>query len=434
MTKNLNLAIIGTGYVGLVSALCFCKMGHNVTAIDNDQTKLAKLKQGISTLFEKDIDLLLTQAISDNLINFTDDLSQLSNKDAIFIAVGTPFNYDNSETDLSQLNNALKEIANYASKSCLIINKSTAPVGTYKHIKTYFKKLAKNFNVAINPEFLAQGQAIDNFLHPDRVVVGFDSEPAQIVLRKIYQPLINQNINYIETDPISSEIAKYAANNFLAMKIAFINEIANLSESVSANYDDIKKILVSDNRIDSKFLNAGPGFGGSCFPKDAASFAKSLSEFEVPDNLISAINLSNDSTIEFIIKRIKKLTSDSDKIINILGLTFKAGTDDVRSSQAIKIINDLLANDFTINAYDPKVNRNHLQTLINGSINITSNHRDCFNNSNLCIILTEWPEFKNYDYNSLCNQMQQKQIFDTRNILDAKKLSDSEIILYKRGH
>jgi UDPglucose 6-dehydrogenase len=433
MSDKLEIAIIGTGYVGLVSALCFCKLGHQVTAFDKDQKKINKLNQGQSTLFEQDIDQLLTDAIDASKISFSSDLSGLANKDVIFIAVGTPFDYQTSVTDLSQLNNALHDIFKYASENTLIINKSTAPIGTYAKIKAQIIEHHKILHLAVNPEFLAQGQAIDGFLNPDRVVVGTESEFAKIVLKRIYQPLIDNGIEYIETSPISGEIAKYTANNFLALKIAFINEIANLSEHLSADFHDIKKILISDKRIDSSFLNPGPGFGGSCFPKDSASFSRSYNDLNLSHNVIGAINISNKNTINHIIDRTCELVGTG-KIISILGLTFKAGTDDVRSSQSIIIINELLRKGYKIKAYDPEAPHEIVHELVNGNIEITKSYHDAFKESNIGLILTEWPEFKDYDYEEIANLMQNPVIYDTRNLLDVKKLSDSKIMLYKRGN
>jgi UDPglucose 6-dehydrogenase len=433
MSVKLEIAIIGTGYVGLVSALCFCKLGHNVTAFDRDLEKVAALKKGKSTLFEKDVDKLLSEALANNSISFSDDISGLANKDAIFIAVGTPFNYETSKTDLSQINGALSDIIKYASDHSLIINKSTAPIGTYQRLKDYIKLHNRKLHLAINPEFLSQGQAIEDFLSPDRIVVGYEAEEAGVILAKLYQPLIDKKVSYIETDPISSEIAKYTANNFLALKIAFINEIANLSEKVSGNYEDIKKILISDKRIGSHFMNAGPGFGGSCFPKDTASFANSFNEADIPNDVIKSINISNKATINNIIVRLENILDGKGKNISILGLTFKAGTDDVRSSQSIIIINQLLAKGYNIKAYDPEAQPDQIKNLLEGDITIADDPSEIFKNSNLCLILTEWPEFLDYDYIQLSNLMQNKIIFDTRNLLDTKKLLDSEIILYKRG-
>ena len=433
MSDKLEIAIIGTGYVGLVSALCFCKLGHQITAFDKDQNKINKLNQGKSTLFEQDIDRLLSDAIDFNQINFSSDLSELANKDVIFIAVGTPFDYETSVTDLTQLNNALHDIFAYASENTLIINKSTAPIGTYNKIKAQLIDHNKVLHLAVNPEFLAQGQAIENFLNPDRVVVGAESEFAKIVLKRIYQPLIDKGIEYIETSPISGEVAKYTANNFLALKIAFINEIANLSEHLSADFDDIKRILTSDKRIDSSFLNPGPGFGGSCFPKDSASFSRSFNDLNLSHNVIGSINISNENTINHIIERTCDLV-DSGKIISILGLTFKAGTDDVRSSQSIIIINELIKRGYKIKAYDPEAPHHIVNELINGDIEITKSYKDVFKESSCGLILTEWSEFADYDYFEIGELMQNPVIYDTRNLLNVKKLSDSKIMLYKRGN
>jgi UDPglucose 6-dehydrogenase len=433
MSDKLEIAIIGTGYVGLVSALCFCKLGHHVTAFDKDKQKIQKLNNGESTLFEQNIDQLLADAISQKQIIFSDDLSKLAKKQVIFIAVGTPFDYETSETDLSQINNALDDIFKYASDNSLIINKSTAPLGTYEKIKHKIAEHKKILHLAVNPEFLAQGQAIDDFLNPDRVVVGVESDFARLTLRRIYQPLIDQKVEYIETTPISSEIAKYTANNFLALKIAFINEIANLSENLSANFSDIKKILISDKRIDSSFMNPGPGFGGSCFPKDSASFSRSFKDLNISHDVIAAINNSNKNTIDHIIDRTCALVK-SGKVISILGLTFKAGTDDVRSSQSIIIINELLKRGYSIKAYDPEACKNIVKKLLDDEIIIADNHQEIFVDSDICLILTEWPEFKTYNYKSLALKMNNKVIYDTRNLLDVKKLSDSKISIYKRGN
>ncbi len=433
MSDKLEIAIIGTGYVGLVSALCFCKLGHQVTAFDKDQRKINKLNQGQSTLFEKDIDQLLNDAIDANKISFSSDLSKLAEKDVIFIAVGTPFDYETSDTDLAQLNKALDDIFQYASENTLIINKSTAPIGTYKRIKSQINEQNKTLHLAVNPEFLAQGQAIDNFLNPDRVVVGTESDFAKIVLRKIYKPLIDNGIDYIETSPISGEIAKYTANNFLALKIAFINEIANLSEHLSADFNDIKKILISDKRIDSSFLNPGPGFGGSCFPKDSASFSRSYNDHDISHNVIEAINISNKNTINHIIDRTCRLVG-ANKIISVLGLTFKAGTDDVRSSQSIIIINELLKRGYKIKAYDPEAPHDVVNELVNGKIELAESYKNIFKDSSIGLILTEWPEFIDFDYVEIAKLMKNPVIYDTRNLLNVKKLSDSKIMLYKRGN
>ncbi len=424
----MKITIIGTGYVGLVSGICFAKIGHKVTCVDKDGSKIDKLNNGQIPIFEPNLKKELDLAIKSKNIDFTISLAEaVKNGEVIFIAVGTPQNDHDGRANLEFVFEVAKQIAKSANSYKIIVTKSTVPVGTGYQIKEIIKKENKEleFSIISNPEFLREGKALDDFLNPDRVVIGFEDEKAKKIMEKIYQPLMDLNKNpnlVIYTDITTSELIKYAANAFLATKVAFINEMANLCEKVGGNIKDLSFGLGSDSRIGNKFLNPGPGFGGSCFPKDILALTAIAQNYEVNLSLIDAVIKSNEVRKLEMVEKIKKaLNGDvKNKTIGLLGLAFKGGTDDIRYSPAIAIAKDLLKAGAKIQAFDPEAMKNSKAEINDKNI---SYFKDCYEiaqNSDALVIATEWDEFKEINLDKMRNLLKNPLIIDLRNLLDAK--------------
>ena len=422
----MNLTIVGTGYVGLVTGACFAEFGYSVKCIDKDLERLEKLKSGKCPFYEPGMEKLLEKHINKTkLISFDSTLqNNLKNSDIVFITVGTPTRRLEDEADLSFVWQVAEEIAENINKYCLVVTKSTVPVGTTREVKKIISNKIdeKLFDVVSNPEFLREGSAIDDFIRPDRVVIGTDNKKSETIMKELYRPLFLKETPIVTTSIETSEIIKYASNSFLATKIAFINEVSDLCEVVGADVQQVAYAMGIDKRIGSKFLNAGPGFGGSCFPKDVKAFFSTAKKKDVDLSIINAVNKSNQ-------ERIKKI---SDKIISninnnsticFLGLSFKPNTDDVRDSTSMKIVLNLSEKGYKIQCYDPEAMENAKKENTN-LVCFSSAYEAC-EGASVIIIGTEWNEFRALNFNKISKILKEKIIFDLRNIYipeDLKKL------------
>ena len=411
----MNITIIGTGYVGLTAAICFANEGHKVICIDKDPTKIAMLKARKSPIYEKNMEEMLCKAIDNDNIEFSTDLKYgIKNSIINILAVGTPQDEKSGEADLCYIMSASKEMAEYINEYKLIIIKSTVPIGTnHKVQKIIEENSGQKIDIASNPEFMREGFAIEDFMKPDRIVAGVQNKKSQKLIEELYQNWIKNNFSILFTDVKTAELIKYSSNAFLMTKIAFINEISNLCEASGCNISDLTKAMGMDERIGSKFLNPGPGIGGSCFPKDSLALSHIAKEYKQKLSILDQVIDSNNQRFADMAEKIKKVTSDNKKIA-ILGLAFKAGTDDVRMSPAIEIIKHLLKDNFQITAFDPEAIENS-KKILDDQINYCQNIKECFNSAHYVVILTEWLEFKeikNY------NNFNDKVIIDLRNLLE----------------
>lgn len=428
----MQLCIIGTGYVGLITGACLSEMGNYVICVDNDEEKLKKLKNGITPLYEPGLEELILANVSEGRLEFTNDLNYAVKKSiACFIAVGTPSGDDGS-CDLSFVLSVANDIGK-AMSECneykIIVDKSTVPVGTHKLVEEEIKKNYKGeFDVVSNPEFLKQGAAVDDFLKPDRVVIGSESEKAIDIMREIYNPFTRTGNPIIIMDIKSAEMTKYAANAFLATKISFANEMANISEKVGANADLVRIGMSSDKRIGNQFLFHGLGYGGSCFPKDVQALIKTASDFGIDSDLLKATHKVNvNQRKNFVNKILKHYNNDiKNKIFAVWGLAFKPRTNDMRESPAITIINMLLDKGAKIKAYDPKAMET-AKSIFADKIIYASNSYDVLDNTDALILITEWNEFKRPSFDKIKSKLKEPIIFDGRNQYDKKRMTDRGI-------
>ncbi|WP_288624439.1 UDP-glucose/GDP-mannose dehydrogenase family protein [uncultured Brachyspira sp.] len=428
----MQLCIIGTGYVGLITGACLSEMGNYVICVDNDEEKLKKLKNGITPLYEPGLEELILANVSEGRLEFTNDLNYAVKKSiACFIAVGTPSGDDGS-CDLSFVLSVANDIGK-AMRECneykIIVDKSTVPVGTHKLVEEEIKKNYKGeFDVVSNPEFLKQGAAVDDFLKPDRVVIGSDSEKAIDIMREIYNPFTRTGNPIIIMDIKSAEMTKYAANAFLATKISFANEMANISEKVGANADLVRIGMSSDKRIGNQFLFHGLGYGGSCFPKDVQALIKTASDFGIDSDLLKATHKVNvNQRKNFVNKILKHYNNDiKNKIFAVWGLAFKPRTNDMRESPAITIINMLLDKGAKIKAYDPKAMET-AKVIFGDKIVYSSNSYEALENADALILITEWNEFKRPSFDKIKSKLKEPIIFDGRNQYDKKRMTDRGI-------
>ena len=428
----MQLCIIGTGYVGLITGACLSEMGNYVICVDNDEEKLKKLKNGITPLYEPGLEELILANVSEGRLEFTNDLNYAVKKSiACFIAVGTPSGNDGS-CDLSFVLSVANDIGK-AMSECneykIIVDKSTVPVGTHKLVEEEIKKNYKGeFDVVSNPEFLKQGAAVDDFLKPDRVVIGSESEKAIDIMREIYNPFTRTGNPIIIMDIKSAEMTKYAANAFLATKISFANEMANISEKVGANADLVRIGMSSDKRIGNQFLFHGLGYGGSCFPKDVQALIKTASDFGIDSDLLKATHKVNvNQRKNFVNKILKHYNNDiKNKTFAVWGLAFKPRTNDMRESPAITIINMLLDKGAKIKAYDPKAMET-AKVIFGDKIVYSSNSYEALENADALILITEWNEFKRPSFDKIKSKLKEPIIFDGRNQYDKKRMTDRGI-------
>ena len=424
MTKKIT--IIGSGYVGLVSGICFAKLGHKVTCIDKDQSKISKLESGEIPIFEPGLKELLLE-VSDNIKFSTNLVENLQDCEAVFIAVGTPQDEDGS-ADLSYVLDATKEIAQNSDSYKLIVTKSTVPAKTGEKIEKLVSQTNPDleFSVASNPEFLREGCAIDDFMNPDRIVVGVEDERGQKILEEIYTKFPKEKL--VICDIVTAELIKYASNSFLAAKIGFINEMADLCEKTGGNIKGLSKAVGLDSRIGEKFLNPGPGFGGSCFPKDINAIVNIADEHGAKLSLIDAVISSNQTRkFKMVDKVLSSLGQDiSDKKIALLGLAFKANTDDMRYSPAIEIAKELLEKGAKISAHDFQAIENSRRAFEDFSnIEFCDNIYESVKDADLVLIATEWAEYKDLDLGKIKSLVQSPKIVDLRNLLNDKEVVDA---------
>lgn len=419
----MKITVIGSGYVGLVSGICFAKLGHEIACVDKDETKISKLKSGIIPIFEPGLKELLDEAVAAKKISFSTNLKEaLKGSEAVFIAVGTPQDEDGS-ADLSYVLGAAKEIAQNSDSYKLIVTKSTVPAGTGFKIKKLVKEANSSleFSIASNPEFLREGAAIDDFMNPDRIVIGVEDEKARKILSEIYAKFPREKL--VCCDIITAELIKYASNSFLATKISFINEMADLCEIVGGDIKQLSSAMGLDSRIGEKFLNPGPGFGGSCFPKDIMAILNVARENKVDLSLIESVTTSNK---ERKIKMVRKISQAlggeiKDKKIAIFGLAFKANTDDIRYSPAVTIAKELAKKGAKIIATDPEAIENSKRELAEfKNISFASDAYEAAKDADLIVIATEWKEYRELDF----SKIKTKKIVDLRNLFDAKKMRE----------
>jgi UDPglucose 6-dehydrogenase len=436
----LNIAVIGTGYVGLVSGTCFAEMGNNVICVDNDKKKLDNIKKGIIPIYEPGLDVLLNRNIEKQRIVFTDDLSKaVIESEFIFLCLPTPQNEDGS-ADLNHVFDVADKIGKILKKSeindfKIIVNKSTVPVGTSSGITDLISKYSiDNFEVVSNPEFLREGFAVDNFMKPDRIIIGAKSRYAFDKLHNLYEPFVRQGNPIIEMDPESSEVTKYAANSYLAMRITYMNELANFCESVGANIDNVRIGMGSDTRIGKRFLFPGIGYGGSCFPKDVNALIQTSEKNNSPIRLLQVVDEVNKMQKQVLVKKVLGHFKDNvkKKKIAIWGLAFKPNTDDMREAPSITIINALHKAGAHLTGYDPAA-IDKAKLYLKDVLEYSQNQYDLLKNADALMILTEWNEFRNPDFERIKSMMNSPVIFDGRNIFDPEKMRESGFIYYSIG-
>ena len=429
----MKICFIGTGYVGLVSGVCFSDLGNNVICVDKDKDKLSRLENGDIPIFEPGLSELVKKNLSAGRLSFSDDLiSSINRSDIIFIAVGTPTAKDGVSADLSQVFSVAQLISKKIKSNKIIVTKSTVPIGTGDKIEKILNKNKKkgNFTIVSNPEFLREGEAIKDFKYPDRVVIGANDKKVIKIFNELYRPIVNKGAAFVPCSRRAAELIKYASNAFLATKISFINEIANLCERVNVNVDDVALGIGLDKRIGSRFLRAGPAYGGSCFPKDTKALAKVGKNYNSPLSIVNSVINFNEKRKSYIEKNIYKILQNKikNKVICFLGVTFKANTDDLRDSSAINLISNFIKKGAKINYYEPSGAKEILDKHKNVSyfddIYLATQKVD------LIIIHTEWDEFKNLNFSKIINNNKKKIIYDLRNLYDSKYFNNKNNITY----
>jgi len=431
----MKLCMIGTGYVGLVSGVCFSDLGNDVICVDKDQDKIKSLKDGNIPIYEPGLSELVLKNLRNKRLNFSTDLNKsIKLSDIIFICVGTPTKKGSDSADLSQIFKVTKEISNSINKFKIIITKSTVPVTTGDDIEKILLKKhnKKKFSVVSNPEFLREGEAIRDFNFPDRIVIGSNDNKSNKILKNLYLPIITKGAHYIHTSRRAAEMIKYASNSFLATKITFINEIANLCEKTNINVEDISIGMGLDKRIGSRFLRAGPAYGGSCFPKDTKAIVSTAQKFKTNLSLIKSVVKSNKNRSNLLLNRIYDILNNKvkNKKISFLGVTFKANTDDMRDSSSLKMIPILSKKGAIINYFDPTGPKNELEKIKN--VSFKSSIKKSIEGSDLVIIHTEWNDFKSINFKKLISG-KKFAIFDMRNIYSNKKFKNQGFRYYSIG-
>jgi UDPglucose 6-dehydrogenase len=413
----MKVVMIGTGYVGLVSGACFADFGHSVTCIDKDASKIERLQAGGIPIFEPGLDLLVAQNVKEGRLSFSVDPSAVKDADAVFIAVGTPSRRGDGHADLSYVYGAAEEIAGLIEGFTVIVNKSTVPVGTGDEVEAIIRKTRPeaNFAVVSNPEFLREGAAIEDFKRPDRVVVGTEDERAQALMRELYRPLYLNETPIVFTSRRTSELIKYAANAFLALKITFINEMADLCEAVGADVQQVARGIGLDKRIGSKFLNAGPGYGGSCFPKDTLALVRTAIDAKSPVRLIETTVQVNDARKKAMADKVAKAVGSDlkGKTIGVLGLTFKPNTDDMRDAPSLDIIPALIAQGAKVQAFDPE---GHEARHMLKDVTFKEDAYGAAESADALVIITEWDQFRALDLDRVKLLMNKPVMVDLRNI------------------
>ena len=429
----MKICFIGTGYVGLVSGVCFSDLGNNVICIDKDKDKLNRLENGIIPIFEPGLSELVKKNIDAGRLSFSDDLiSSINKSDIVFIAVGTPTAKDGVSADLTQVFSVAQLISKKIKSHKIIVTKSTVPIGTGDKIERILNKNKKRglFTIVSNPEFLREGEAIKDFKYPDRVVIGANDKKVIKLFNELYRPIINKGAAFVACSRRAAELIKYASNAFLATKISFINEIANLCEKVHVNVDDVAVGIGLDKRIGSRFLRAGPAYGGSCFPKDTKALAKVGKNFNSPLSIVNTVINFNENRKKNIENNIYKILNNKikNKLICFLGVTFKANTDDLRDSSAINLIFKFIKKGAKINYYEPSGNKEILDKQKN--VNYFNDLYSSTKNVDLIVIHTEWDEFKNLNFSKIKNNRKKIIIYDLRNLYDNSYFNNKNNIIY----
>jgi len=430
----MKLCIIGCGYVGLVSATCFADLGNQVICVDNDYDKIENLKLGIIPFYEPGLRELVTKNYDANRLKFSTKLNNSIKKtDIVFICVGTPTKKNSFEADISQVMKLIKKMSSSINKFKIIVTKSTVPIITGDRIEKILSKKVnkKNFSVVSNPEFLREGEAIRDFIYPDRIVVGTNHNRTNKILKKLYGPLISKGANYLQTSRRAAELIKYVSNAFLATKIAFINEISNLCEMTDVKIDDISLGIGLDKRIGQRFLRPGPGYGGSCFPKDTKALLSTAKKFDINLSIIKSVVKSNEDRSDLILKKIFQILNYKihNKKICFLGVTFKANTDDMRDSICLKLIPALIKKGALIKYYDPTGYKKEFKNYKN--VSFSKNINSALEYSDLIIVHTEWNEFKSLNF----KQFKSKKlvIFDLKNIYSQNLMTNQNFKYYSVG-
>jgi len=416
----LNIAVIGTGYVGLVSGTCFSEFGFNVTCVDTDKSKIDKIVAGEMPIYEPGLDDLVARNISAGRLHFTTDLGPaVAAADAVFIAVGTPARRGDGHADLSFVYAVAEQVSAHLTDYTVVVTKSTVPVGTGREVAAIISQhnATADFDVVSNPEFLREGAAISDFMRPDRVVVGTNSDRAKTVMRALYRPLFLIETPILFTSLETSELIKYASNAFLAVKISYINQIADLCEKVGADVHDVAKGMGLDKRIGAKFLHPGPGYGGSCFPKDTLALVKTAQDYDTSVGIVDEVARYNDERKLSMVQRvIAAMGGDvTGKKIAILGLAFKPETDDMRDSPALEIVPGLVAAGAIVSAYDPKA-MDEAQPLLPAATNFATDAKDCINGADASVVVTEWNEFRALTAVHFLDAMTGTVLVDLRNV------------------
>ena len=428
----MKLCMIGTGYVGLVSGTCFADIGHTVYCVDKNINIINKLNHGKPSIYEPGLSELIKENHKSKRLFFTTNISDAINKaDIIFICVGTPSKKNSLSVDLSYVFNVVKEISKYSKKKKIIITKSTVPIGTGDQIEKILKN-KKKFTVISNPEFLREGEAVRDFKYPDRIIVGTNVKSAIKIIKKLYLPLINKGAKYFTTNRRGAELIKYASNAFLATKITFINEVANLCEKIGVNVEDIALGIGSDARIGSRFLRAGPAYGGSCFPKDTKGLISIGSKVKIDLSLVRSVIKSNEKRKKLLLNRIHDLIGKNikNKKIVFLGVTFKPNTDDMRDSPSLTMLPYLHKRGAKILYYDPTGPKKEFIKLKNCKFS-NYNKKVC-HNADLIILHTEWDEFKSLDFNRLVRNKKFK-LYDLRNLYNVEEMRKKKIKYFSIG-
>lgn len=436
----MKVSVIGTGYVGLVSGTCFAEIGHEVTCIDIDPRKIEMLLDGKSPIYEPGLNELLERNIKSDRLHFSTSYDSVKNAKAIFLAVGTP-SADDGRADLKYLRAAAMEVAKHLTDDAIVVIKSTVPVGTNTEIKKLISEnTTKRFELVNNPEFLKEGSAIEDFMRPDRVVIGHSSIDAMKAMEELYAPLVRQGNPIYGMSNLSAEMTKYAANCFLATKISFINEIARLCDLTTADIEEVRKGISSDKRIGGHFFYPGPGYGGSCFPKDVKALMATAEDYGMNLKIIGAAEDVNDEQKSYVFKKVTKEFGENltGKTFTFWGVAFKANTDDVRETAAIAMANKLIEAGARINIFDPVATPNYLKEMkkfpkTEGKITSFENKYDALNGSDALITVTEWREFTTPDFEEIKKRLNNSIIFDGRNLYNTQKVKELGFKYYAIG-
>jgi UDPglucose 6-dehydrogenase len=430
----MKIAIIGTGYVGLVTGTCLAEIGHDVTCVDIDEAKIKRLAKGDIPIYEPGLSDLVHKNVAAERLHFTVDYAKIGAPEAIFFALPTPPNGD-GEADLSFVLAAAKSVAKVMKNYTVLINKSTVPVGTAKKVRAMVEELTKvPFDVVSNPEFLREGFAVTDFMQSDRIVIGSSSQKARAVMDEIYQPFTSAGVQLMHMDEASSEMTKYAANSFLATKISFMNEIANLCEIVGADVDLVREGVGSDERIGRRFLYAGLGYGGSCFPKDVLALHRVAAHNDYDFKLLDAVMDVNERQRLLMVEKITDRLGESLEglTIAVWGLAFKPDTDDIREAPAIAIIRDLLGRGAKVKAYDPEAMEN-TKRVIDGTIDYAESALDALKSADVLVIATEWKEFATVDADVIAKALRKKMVFDGRNLFALDDMKQANLTYVSIG-